>query len=204
MKKVAILVDWENLRKTLERACKKFKIPPDRFSYNNVDMLLRFIMSLLEENEEVYRIFFYVSEPPKEARWRSATYSIDMDEKYRKVYENAITFLENLRTKDLVSIRKGKLEFRGYNSQNKPLFTQKQVDMLIGLDMAHLSYLKLVDRVMVFSLDKDLIPALKIARVNGLQVIIPTYKGLREASPELQEHADFIRHVDLAEKLRNL
>ena len=197
MKRIAVLVDWENFRKTLDRASRRFGISKEVFSYNDVDKLISLISKFVDEGEEIYRVFFYVSEPVKKARWKSDTFSIDQNQRYKRLYDVATTFLKTLRTKDLISIRRGKLEFRGYKANGKPLFTQKQVDMLIGIDIAHLSYLKLVDRVIVCSLDKDLVPALKLARINGLQVIIPAYMNLSQPSVELKEHADFVRPVDL-------
>ena len=193
LKTVAILVDWENLRKTLDTAIKKYKIKKEEFSYNDVEKLLDFIISFVEPYEEIYRIFFYLTPPKEEAEWKGQTYSVKDKPEYKKVYENSLKFIESLRLNDYVSIRKGKLEFRGYDQSQRPIFTQKQVDMLIGLDIAHLSYLKLVDRILLFSLDTDLIPAVKIARINGLQVIIPSFEDIRKAHFDLQEHADFIR-----------
>ena len=199
IKKVAILIDWENLRKTLDRAIKKYKIKKKDFTYNDPDKLLQFIKYSVCNDEEIYRIFFYLSEPIKEARWHGQLYSINNNEKYKKVYENSINFIDNIKIKDFVSIRRGKLEFRGYDQQKNPIFTQKQVDMLIGLDIAHLSYLRLVDRVILFSLDTDLIPAVKVARVNGIQIVIPNYPDIRNASYDIQEHADFVRLLNVKE-----
>ena len=193
IKKVAILIDWENLRKTLDRAISNLKIKKEKFSYNNPDQLLGFIKSFVMQDEEIYRIFFYLSEPVKEAKWHGQEYSINKKKQYKKVYENSISFINKIKIKDYVSIRKGKLEFRGYDQQKKPIFTQKQVDMLIGLDIAHLSYLRLVDRIILFSLDTDLIPAVKIARINGIQIVIPSYPDVKKVNLDIQEHADFVR-----------
>ncbi|NPA58339.1 MAG: NYN domain-containing protein [Aquificae bacterium] len=206
IKKIAILIDWENFRKTLERAVKEGEIPRDIFTYNDTRKLLNLIKSFVEPDEEIYRIYFYLSEPPKEANWKNFRYSIDQNENFRKVYENARNFIENLKKENLVSIRKGKLEFRGYydQEQTKPIFTQKQVDMLIGLDIAHLSYLKLVDRIMLLSLDTDLIPAIKIARINGIQVVMPSYPDVRNLSIDIQEHTDFIRKFNLKTLIKSL
>lgn len=47
IKKLAILIDWENLRKTLDKAISKFKIKKQTFSYNNSDQLITFIKSFI-------------------------------------------------------------------------------------------------------------------------------------------------------------
>ncbi len=201
IKKLAILIDWENLRKTLDKAISKFRIRKRIFSYNNSDQLIKFVKSFIMPDEEIYRIYFYLSEPVKEAKWHGQSYSIDEKEEYKKVYENSINFINQIKVKDYISLRRGKLEFRGYDNQGKPIFTQKQVDMLIGLDIAHLSYLRLVDRIILFSLDTDLIPAIKTARINGIQIIIPSYVDLSSINPDIQEHADFIRSIKLRDRL---
>ena len=70
---------------------------------------------------------------------------------------------------------------------------QKQVDMLIGLDIAHVSYLKLVDRILVLSFDTDIVPALKIARINGIQVILPWLEDLFTPPKDIIKHVDLLR-----------
>ena len=45
---------------------------------------------------------------------------------------------------------------------------QKGVDMKIGLDIASLSYKKLVDQIVLISGDSDFVPAAKLARLEGI------------------------------------
>ncbi|HOJ16908.1 MAG TPA: hypothetical protein PLC43_07065 [Caldisericia bacterium] len=61
-KKVAIFVDWENIRKGIfEQASKKHKM---YINYNNVDNVLKFIEFFIDKSiEEIYRIFIYLCEP---------------------------------------------------------------------------------------------------------------------------------------------
>ncbi|GAA7211690.1 hypothetical protein HpCK22_03340 [Helicobacter pylori] len=62
-----IFVDWENLLTDLRaiqknpKTDKRFKEPD--FSFNNPEQLLALIRSFLEPEEELKRIYFYVSEP---------------------------------------------------------------------------------------------------------------------------------------------
>ncbi len=44
--------------------------------------------------------------------------------------------------------------------------------MRIGIDVATLSLKKVVDRIILFSGDTDMIPAMKLARREGLQVFV--------------------------------
>nr|WP_321431653.1 NYN domain-containing protein [uncultured Campylobacter sp.] len=91
------------------------------------------------------------------------------------------------------------------DKNNKFIFTQKQVDMLIGLDIAHVSYQKLADKVILFSKDSDMKPVLKVARTNGLMTIIPTLKESRHPVTYLLKlHSDLVREKSITEVLNSL
>jgi uncharacterized LabA/DUF88 family protein len=53
-----------------------------------------------------------------------------------------------------------------------PNLQQKGVDMRIGMDVAALAIKRLVERIILFSGDTDMIPAMKLARREGLQVFV--------------------------------
>lgn len=68
---------------------------------------------------------------------------------------------------------------------------QKGVDMKIGLDIATLSYKKLVDQIVLISGDSDFVPAAKLARLEGIDFILdPMGHSITES---LQEHIDGLR-----------
>jgi uncharacterized LabA/DUF88 family protein len=72
--------------------------------------------------------------------------------------------------------------------------TQKGVDMRIGIDVATLSLKKQVDRIILISGDLDMIPAMKLARREGVQAVMVQFDK-RNISTELVEDADFIRTI---------
>jgi len=77
-------------------------------------------------------------------------------------------------------------------------FEQKGVDMRIGIDVATLALNRYVDRIIVVTNDTDLIPALKVARRHGVQVVIAQI-GSFNPHHDLVEDADFKRvHLPLA------
>ena len=77
----------------------------------------------------------------------------------------------------------------------KPVLEQKRVDMKIGLDVAWLSSRRIVDRIAMVTADTDFVPVMKFVRREGVQVIIvPLGQRL---SPELIEHADEVRRIDM-------
>ena len=66
--------------------------------------------------------------------------------------------------------------------------------MRIGLDMATFSERRSVDRIVLISGDTDCVPAMKHARIAGLQVVLISFP--KQAPPsELRWHADFCREV---------
>ena len=109
----------------------------------------------------------------------------------------------------MIAVRLGVLKFRGYKLRKspainsraltdadfKPDFEQKGVDMRIGLDIANYSALKTVERIALVTADTDCVPAMKLARKNGLQVILIALPGM-PVYGELAQHADFVRTVE--------
>ena len=76
----------------------------------------------------------------------------------------------------------------------KPDFEQKGVDMRIGLDIAKFAKTRSVDRIALISNDTDCLPAMKHARIAGLQVVLVALPNSKPA-PELLWHCDFERKV---------
>lgn len=190
---VACFVDWENLRKTIfESASKKFS---PLINYNHPPNLFKFFRSFLLPNERFYRIFIYLSAPIPNIEWNGKSYDLTDREAYKK----AKAFIERMSRQDLIAIRKGKLKVLSLQERpdGSPKLTlvQKQVDMLMGLDVAHVAYRRLADRILMFSYDTDVVPALKTARINGLQVIVAECPDIRTLDHDLKTHADFIRSV---------
>ena len=68
---------------------------------------------------------------------------------------------------------------------------QKGVDMRMGLDIASLSYKKLVSQIILISGDSDFVPAAKHARREGIDFILdPMWHSI---SSSLNEHIDGLR-----------
>ena len=203
---VAIIIDWDNIKR---RIFDKKGFPPE-FSYRNHENLSKFLCffkSFLEEYESLYRIFFYTAKPYDK---NLASHFEDLpleitDEIKQKILRKSENishtikkFLSELGKQDYIALRLGTLSFEGWDiskSPPQPKFKQKKVDMLMGLDIAHLAYKKLVQRILLFSYDTDIQPALKVARIEGLQVILPVIdESYFENPPEdLLKHSDIVR-----------
>jgi uncharacterized LabA/DUF88 family protein len=120
------------------------------------------------------------------------------------VFEGSDGWLRELAERDLFAVRRGVLKFRGFKARRipaladddfRPDFEQKGVDMRIGLDLAGFAVRKSVDRVALVTSDIDCIPAMKLARIGGLQVVLVSVPGQKPA-PDLLWHSDFHRRLE--------
>ncbi len=203
MKKVALFVDWDNLRSSIVKIQKEKDFRD--FDFNNPSNLSLLFRSFIKDDEEIYRIFFYTSLPVTIEHIHSRL-STKNQKKFNKFlekndYQKRIDmineFINNIVCEEYIALRTGKLQVRGLKSTGFPDLVQKQVDMLIGLDISHISYLKLADKVIVLSKDTDMTPALKVARTNGMEAIIAVLEEDSKLSSHLVKHSDNIRKISL-------
>ena len=127
-------------------------------------------------------------------------------------YKASDEWLKILAAKPMFAVRRGSLKFRGFEPKRipisarplplgdedfKPRFEQKGVDMRIGLDIANYAANRSVDRIILISGDTDCLPAMKLARTSGLEVILVQFLGQRFAS-EMLWHSDCQRPIDFS------
>ena len=79
------------------------------------------------------------------------------------------SFFTALRNLNSFSVREGRLVHRGNNSQGQPIYVQKGVDLLLGLEFALLSAKHQITHAAVVSGDSDLIPAFDAAQQEGIK-----------------------------------
>ncbi len=60
--------------------------------------------------------------------------------------------------------------YRGDDSNGRPIFQQKRVDLMIGLDIALLAAKNRITHAAVLSGDSDLLPAVEAAKGEGVSV----------------------------------
>ena len=213
MKKVSFFVDWDNLRKILQKI-KNSQNSIQKFDFNNPSHISRLFLKYLNNDEEFYRIFFYTAKPLKDEEIMSQlrknsdkinyqTY-LNRQSEENKIYNIATNFLDGIVKEDFIALRTGKMQVRGIVSGGRPDIVQKQVDMLIGLDISDVSYNKHADKILVFSKDTDMIPALKTARVNGLTVSIANFTESDYIAKDIVLHSDLINTQSLVELDKDL
>jgi len=209
MKKIAILIDGEFFSIALRHDLKLTGRPSAAQVYEHARGLAEI------GAEEIWRIFYYDSRPYAGSQRHPVTRKIITfaDTRVARARE---AFLAELGQMDLVALRCGEAHPRGWRLSENYLdqvsrgflrapvaadyelrFEQKGVDMRIGIDVATLALNRYVDRIIVVTNDTDLVPALKVARRHGVQVVIAQI-GSFNPHHDLIEDADFKRVYALA------
>ena len=208
-KKIAIFVDWENLRQDIQNIQQLNRQFRTSFNFNDVSQVVGLIHKFIEIDEELYRIFFYTAEPlvldnqflRRRHQWLNDYIQRNQErfDTMKRINSQTNRFLKDISHQEYFALRLGELKLQGVDTSNDRLIiTQKQVDMLLGLDISHIAYNKLVNRILVFSKDTDMIPSLKCARINGLNVFIAHLKKGYKVADKLKLHSDGVRERDLA------
>ncbi|MHB8438723.1 MAG: NYN domain-containing protein [Acidimicrobiales bacterium] len=65
-------------------------------------------------------------------------------------------------------VRLGRLAFRGVDAQGRPIFQQKRVDLMLGLDFALLAGGHQIQHAAILTGDSDFIPAVEVAKQEGV------------------------------------
>ena len=160
-------------------------------------------------SQELYRIFFYDCPPlSKQVQNPISQRRLDFGKTPVAVFRNQLH--EELKKLRKVALRLGRISDgdRWIINPNKTKelliqkikmsdltdadirydMRQKGVDMRIGLDISSLSYKKLVDQIILVAGDSDFVPAVKLARREGIDFILdPMWNHI---NPDLHEHID--------------
>lgn len=193
-----------------------------RIGSKNVEKLVS-ENNLLAESREFYRIFFYDC-PPLAKRMHTplggksvdfskspeATFRRDLHQEILKLRKVALRLgrlnetskwrLSEAATARLIA---DPLTFKAADDDFEIDTKQKGVDMRLGLDVASLSFKHQVDQIVIVAADADFVPAAKLARREGIDVILDRM-GDHRTAPDLIEHVDGLRDCFLPEpKSRN-
>ncbi len=209
--KIAIFVDWDNLRYLLQKIKRNNRDDINDFDFNNPSHLTVLFQSFLEKDESFYRIFFYTAKPltddeiKKQLKNRDQKRAFESYKENRQnsIYDIATAFLDRLIREPYVALRCGMLKVRGIKN-GRPEIVQKQVDMLMGLDISEVAFNKHAQKVLIFSKDTDMKPALKMARINGMEVLVANFEEEDYLADELLAHCDVVRSRSLKQIDSNL
>ncbi len=203
--RTALLIDGGHLRAVF----KNFKA---RYT---VDGVQKFAQSCFSNTDDIHRIFYYDAPP----------YSENIITPISQISKPPIknNFLDDLAMRERFAVRRGRLAFRGWKLKKerhgardeaeladnhfRPDFEQKGVDMRIGLDIAKMSHRTDVRRLILVSADTDMEPALKYARIEGLEVITMKLIGLPKRMwlhKTLISNSDVVREIKLRDFFREI
>ena len=166
------------------------------------------------ESSELYRIFFYDC-PPLTKRTQLPISKKNLDLSQTDVAKSRLAIYERLLMVRKVALRRGRLnekfgwrpkpeavdrwltkgsEFNPVDDDFELNTVQKGVDMRLGLDVASLAFKRQVDQIVLVAGDSDFVPAAKLARREGIDVVLDPMGGT--PAKDLVEHVDGIRQVD--------
>lgn len=159
-----------------------------RYEFAEPKVDLSKLAQVMAAPDELLRAYYYnclpfQSNPPTET------------EKVR--YAKAHRFVTALKSLPRFEVRLGKLAYRGQDQNGNPIFMQKRVDCMVGVDMALLAGKAKISNVAVFTGDSDLIPAIEAVKRESVLVTL-WHGGFHEGtapSRELVEMADERREL---------
>lgn len=189
----------------------------DTSPHERAKELYTYCMKHLSKEEHppttLYRIFYYDCMPSSKKIYHPYS-KTQIDFSKTDLYKWSLDFFNELKKTRKVALRFGHLaeEHASYTlppeiikklcngsinfddlkeSDFKLSITQKGVDMRLGLDIASLAYKKLVEQIVLISGDSDFVPASKLARREGIDVILAPMR--HPIKDDLFEHIDGIR-----------
>lgn len=212
MSKTAVLVDGGFFRRRMKAQYG------DHTPEETADALIAYCRRHLHEHSQthdLYRIFYYDCPPADNQAFHPLT-GKNINLKAQDTYRWMSTFLNLLKRKRKVALRLGILDTDNTNYTlnytavkrlcngsitvadltDKDFFldvSQKGVDMKIGVDISTLAYNKLVDQIVLIGNDRDYIPALKLARTAGVDVVLDVLNERLSDGNPLVEHIDGLR-----------
>ncbi|EPX82918.1 hypothetical protein ruthe_03059 [Rubellimicrobium thermophilum DSM 16684] len=216
MSKVAILIDGGYFLKRLPTVFQQAKPgDPESVAWALRRLIASHLKSrnriekLPHERALLYRSFFYDAKPylGKEhrpvsgksidyARSDEAKFRLALHDRLRRMSHMAVRLGEVRRERGWIlredaqkRLLKGEIAVADLADDDfTPGLRQKAVDMRIGTDIASLTLKRQVDTIILVAGDSDFVPASKLARREGVKVILdPLW---RSVAPELFEHID--------------
>lgn len=173
--KLAILIDGGYFRAQWQAHHKTFHVPSPEDIQKSIDKIHAQVCEQHHaHNLRLLRTYYYDTEPFADTIVDPAGRLVDF-------------------SANSIAVRKGVLRFRGWQTSTvsrepTPMFSQKGVDIKIGLDVAWLATKRIVDVIVLVTGDSDFIAPMKFARTEGVEVWL--YALEKKPVITLIEHAD--------------
>jgi uncharacterized LabA/DUF88 family protein len=162
------------------------------------------------KNCELLRIYYYDCYPAK-GKFINPVSRVPYDLEKTIAYKNGVHFLDELKRTDYFAVREGVLKVFGWKlvpnarPQTGGAFLpgnyrldmkQKGVDTKIGLDIAWIGFQRIADRIVMVTGDSDFLPAVKLARRQGIQVFLLTLG--HSVAKDLLDNADVLDQENIS------
>ncbi|GFK95997.1 hypothetical protein NNJEOMEG_03871 [Fundidesulfovibrio magnetotacticus] len=160
------------------------------------------------DNDSLFRSYYYDS-PPYGGKAVHPISQREIEFSTTEQYRIKHEYLDQLRRMPRMQLRLGSLAMQGWKLNkknmrgimdslyhNRPLqpqdvsinLVQKEVDMLMGLDIAWMAARAMVHKIVLLTGDADMIPAMNFAREHGMLVFVAKFGYY--LSDKLRDHAD--------------
>ncbi len=187
MASLAILIDGGYLDKVAQ---EEFHV---RVDYRALSEAIQGIVrSSEDEPVRLFRTYYYTALP-----FRSEPPTPEEASRYAR----AARFIERLRRLPRFEVRLGRLVLRGTDEAGRLNLEQKQVDVQIASDIVRLSAKQVVTHFAIITGDSDLIPAVAMAREEGVSIWLfhgPYRSAVSGYSNELWDLVDMRHEIDQA------
>lgn len=166
-------------------------------------------------SDRLFRAYYYDS-PPYGGKAVHPISQREIEFSSTDQYRIKNEYLDHLMRMPRMQLRLGSLAMQGWKlnkknmrvimetlGSNRPLqpqdvainLVQKEVDMLMGLDIAWMAARGMVEKIVLLTGDADMIPAMNFAREHGLLVFVAKFGYY--LSDKLREHADGVIEFNL-------
>ncbi len=204
----AILIDGAFLRKKFKRVFSQTIKAAD------VEQFVKCILQNLSFEQKDYRAYFYDCRPCDGETTPPVSHAKYFFEKQPQ-FKEGNQLLDEISNLDFFAVREGTLQFSGWllrkksyqkkspyeDSDYSPNLSQKGVDIKIGLDIAWISYAKTFEKLILVSADSDFVPAIKVARRNGIPVYLFTLA--HGVNSKLVKNADIVKKESIKDLFQN-
>ena len=177
MARIAIFIDGAYLGKVLQNHHGGVQVAYDRLSDE------------LSSGHDLLRTYYYDS-PPYQSNPPTA------DESRR--LSSRQTFFSSLKKLPRFEVREGRCARLWDRDRNSWKYMQKRVDVLFSVDLVRLSSKGQIQRAVLVAGDSDFLPAVTVAKDEGVQIQVVHSPEIREIHRELWDAADDRRKLDSA------
>lgn len=170
MHSVAFFIDGSYLDHVLQEVAMGRRV--------NYRALISTIVDSAGGDRDIIRIYYYHCLP-----YQDHPPTPEQSERFGRMQR----FFRALQRTPRFEVREGRLAYRGLNSQGNPIFEQKRIDLLLGIDLVLHSAKRSIDEAFIIAGDSDFIPAIRTAKSEGVVVYL-----IHGANP----HDDLLDEVD--------